>query len=92
MHSATEVFVFFQYKPRLTIDHFNKALADSSKAMVGYWKRSKTECISANVWKTAGERRQQKKKLLGSKSLKLKDSAAAHCKEKDTDLDLYKTR
>ena len=91
MHSATEVFVFLQYKPRLTIDHFNH-LADSHKAMVGYRKRSKTECISANVWKTAEERRQQKKKLLGSKSLKLKDSAAAQCKEKDTDLDLYKTR
>ena len=86
------MFVFLQYKAGLTIDHFNEALADSSKATVGYKKRSKAECISANVQKTAEEREQQKKKLLGFKSLKLKDSAAAHYRENDTDLNVYKTR
>ena len=51
MHSVMEVFVFLHYIARLTLDHFNKALTDSPKAMVGYRKRSKTECISANVRK-----------------------------------------
>ena len=80
----------FQYKAWLTIDHFNKALADSSPKTVGCKKRSKSGCISGNIWKTAEERRQQKKKLLGSRSLKPRDSV--DYKEKDSDLDLYKTR
>ncbi|KAK3540972.1 hypothetical protein QTP86_007688 [Hemibagrus guttatus] len=70
----------------LTIDSFNKALKEAAEETIGYRKNVKTEWISNDTWKTIEERRQIKKKLLDSKSPRLKERITSWYREKDREV------
>ena len=74
---------FLQFEAELHIDHFKRTMNEAATETVGYMKRTKTEWMSASTRKAKDERRQMKRKSLDSKSLRLKERAAAQYKTKD---------
>ncbi|KAK3515953.1 hypothetical protein QTP86_004679, partial [Hemibagrus guttatus] len=79
-------FAILQDDAALTIDSFNKALKEAAEETIGYRKNVKTEWISNDTWKTIEERRQIKKKLLDSKSPRLKERITSWYREKDREV------
>jgi hypothetical protein len=67
----------------MTTDSFNKAMKEVSAETIGY---KKTEWISNDTWKTIEERRQIKKKLLDTKSPRLKEQVSSQYREKDREV------
>ena len=67
----------------ITIDTFNKAMTEAAKETIGYRKSAKAEWISVETWNTIEERRQMKKKLIDSKSPRLKERAATQYRTLD---------
>jgi hypothetical protein len=70
----------------MTIDSFNKAMKEAAEETIGYRKSTKTEWISNDTWKTIEERRQIKKKLLDTKSPRLKEQVSIQYREKDREV------
>ncbi|GFR97313.1 craniofacial development protein 2 [Elysia marginata] len=70
----------------MTIDDFNQAMGDKAKETLGYRKTKKTEWITPGTWRAIEDRKQIKKKILDTKSTRLKERFCAQYKEKDIEV------
>ena len=66
-------FNILQDKQELDIDDFNTVLVEAGKKTLGLRKRKKEEWISTETWDMIEKRRETKRKLLSTKSSRLKD-------------------
>ena len=79
-------FAIFQDDAALTIASFNQAMKEAAEETIGYRKSAKTEWLSNDTWKAIEERRLVKKKLLDSKSPRLKERMATLYRGKDREV------
>ena len=75
-------FSILQENVVLTINNFNTAMKEAAEETLGYRKNARAEWISTDTWKIIEERRKIKKKLLDSKSPRLKERFLAQHREK----------
>lgn len=76
-------FSILKDKTALTIDSFNNAVTEAAKETIGYRKSKKKEWMSTDTWKAIEERKQLKKRVLDTKSPRLKERAEMQYREKD---------
>ncbi len=69
-----------------TIAEFNLAMQEAGKKVLGYRKRQKEEWLTAGTWDKIQERKDIKKKLLTTKSPRLKERMETAYKKKDKEV------
>ena len=76
-------FEILQHEAALTIDSLNQAMRETGEKILGYKQSKKKEWISRETLNKIEERREVKKKLLSTKSERLRERFATEHREKD---------
>ena len=76
-------FQVLQNDTSISIDSFNKILSESGESTLGFRKGKKREWISDSTWKEIEERKMLKKKLLSTKSARIREKIADQYREQD---------
>ena len=76
-------FQVLQNDTSISMDNFNKILSEAGESTLGFRKGRKSKWISDNTWKEIEERKMLKKKLLSTKSARIREKIADQYREQD---------